>query len=133
MARLQQAFRTSTPLHAHAWRLVWPRRTRCAQGAVLAIRSPPSSLWARACACDPWPCAFLCVVCALQSVPDFIKPWALLFKVDRCVSKCISYYRSPWGLFKNQPIKTLFISVLGQTLQLIFLHTCDVAVCPFSA
>lgn len=133
MAHLQQAFRTGTPLRSHAgglrghtgpcalrelcWRFA-PQRAHSGHEHVPVIHGR---------------CAFLCVVCALQSVPDFIKPWALLFKVDRRVSKCISYYGSPWGLFKNLPIKTLFISVLGQMLQLIFMHTCDVAVCPFSA
>lgn len=74
------------------WRFVQPRRALCAQGAALLSACSPSS-WRWACvrACDPCLCAFLCVVYALLSVPDFIKMRALLFKVDKHVSKCMFY------------------------------------------
>lgn len=69
-----------------------PHRAQSSRGAMLGFAcSPSGSRQAWASACDPCLCAFLLVVCTLLSVPRFVKMWALLFKADKCVSKCICY------------------------------------------
>lgn len=59
-------------------------------------------------ACDPCLCALLPAGCALLAVPDFIRTWAFLFKGDKHVSKCISCWKTPWGLLRIYPCLSLF-------------------------